>query len=181
MKIISSCCNRGGIIIISSQHREFRQSVERFVSSGTICPCHFLYPGMFNWRTMAATGKTHFIKRSKEEKKIFRKQSKASHMLLKHEGILIVSQPTKVMLLWQITRNWISQLHSPTYFNFKTPCTLLHALHPLQSLVVANGGLGNGVNRAELFAVLKEIGEIEMLVMIPHKPYAFVTYRYCTY
>lgn len=51
-------------------------------------------------------------------------------------------------------------------------------MHPRQSLVVANGGLGNGVSRQELSAVLKEFGEIERLVMPPQKPYAFVTYRY---
>lgn len=44
---------------------------------------------------------------------------------------------------------------------------------------MANGGLGNGVSRQELSAVLKEFGEIERLVMPPQKPYAFVTYRYC--
>lgn len=48
----------------------------------------------------------------------------------------------------------------------------------LQSLVVANGGLGNGVSREELSTVLKEMGEVEALLMPPHKPYAFVTYRY---
>lgn len=52
-------------------------------------------------------------------------------------------------------------------------------LSPLQSLVVANGGLGNGVSREELSAVLKEMGELETLIMHPHKPYAFVTYRCC--
>lgn len=52
-------------------------------------------------------------------------------------------------------------------------------LFPLQSLVVANGGLGNGVSREELSAVLKEMGELETLIMHPHKPYAFVTYRCC--
>uniref|UniRef100_A0A674NJL8 tRNA (carboxymethyluridine(34)-5-O)-methyltransferase n=1 Tax=Takifugu rubripes TaxID=31033 RepID=A0A674NJL8_TAKRU len=83
---------------------------------------------------------TIFVKRSKVKKKILRKQLKASHILLKHEGISTVSQPTK-------------------------------------SLVVANGGLGNGVSRQELSAVLKEFGEIERLVMPPQKPYAFVTYR----
>lgn len=46
-----------------------------------------------------------------------------------------------------------------------------------QSLVVANGGLGNGVSREELSAALKEMGELEMLTMHPNKPYAFVTYR----
>lgn len=43
---------------------------------------------------------------------------------------------------------------------------------------MANGGLGNGVYRGELSAVLKDVGEIETLVMPLRKPYAFVTYRY---
>uniref|UniRef100_A0A672Z536 tRNA (carboxymethyluridine(34)-5-O)-methyltransferase n=1 Tax=Sphaeramia orbicularis TaxID=375764 RepID=A0A672Z536_9TELE len=80
------------------------------------------------------------VRRSKEEKKVLRKQLKASHTLLKHEGINTTSQPTK-------------------------------------SLVVANGGLGNGVSREHLSAALKQMGELETLVMPPHKPYAFVTYR----
>uniref|UniRef100_A0A3Q1BK79 tRNA (carboxymethyluridine(34)-5-O)-methyltransferase n=1 Tax=Amphiprion ocellaris TaxID=80972 RepID=A0A3Q1BK79_AMPOC len=80
------------------------------------------------------------VRRSKEEKKVLRKQLKASHTLLKHEGISTAAQPTK-------------------------------------SLVVANGGLGNGVSREGLSAALKEMGEVETLVMPPHKPYAFVTYR----
>ncbi|XP_061537513.1 alkylated DNA repair protein alkB homolog 8 isoform X2 [Phycodurus eques] len=50
------------------------------------------------------------------------------------------------------------------------------ALEPTKSLVVANGGLGNGVSREELSAVLKEMGEVETILMPPHKPYAFVTY-----
>lgn len=36
------------------------------------------------------------IGKSKEEKKVLRKQTKASHTLLKHEGIVTASQPTKV-------------------------------------------------------------------------------------
>lgn len=36
------------------------------------------------------------VRRSKEEKKVLRKQIKASHTLLKHEGISTTSQPTKV-------------------------------------------------------------------------------------
>ena len=43
--------------------------------------------------------------------------------------------------------------------------------------MVANGGLGNSVSREELSAVLKEMGEVETLVMPSHKPYAFVSYR----
>ncbi|XP_041851484.1 alkylated DNA repair protein alkB homolog 8 [Melanotaenia boesemani] len=80
------------------------------------------------------------VRKSKEEKKVLRKQIKASHTLLKHEGVDTTSKPTK-------------------------------------SLVVSNGGLGNNVSREELLAVLKEMGEVESLVMPPHKPYAFVTYR----
>ncbi|KAK6296171.1 hypothetical protein J4Q44_G00338840 [Coregonus suidteri] len=80
------------------------------------------------------------VRRNKEEKKLLRKQIKASHTLLKHEGISTVTQPTK-------------------------------------SLVVANGGLGNGVSREQLQDVLGEVGEVETLVMPPHKPYALVTYR----
>uniref|UniRef100_A0A3Q4H8Z9 tRNA (carboxymethyluridine(34)-5-O)-methyltransferase n=1 Tax=Neolamprologus brichardi TaxID=32507 RepID=A0A3Q4H8Z9_NEOBR len=70
-----------------------------------------------------------------KEKKLLRKQIKASHTLLKHEGI-----------------------------------------HTAPHLVVANGGLGNNVSREELSAALKEMGEVESLLMPPHKPYAFVTY-----
>lgn len=44
---------------------------------------------------------------------------------------------------------------------------------------MANGGLGNGVSREELSAALNEMGELETLIMHPHKPYAFVTYRCC--
>ncbi|XP_058489186.1 alkylated DNA repair protein alkB homolog 8 isoform X1 [Solea solea] len=80
------------------------------------------------------------VRKSKEDKKLLRKQIKASHTLLKHEGISTTPQPTK-------------------------------------SLVVANGGLGNGVSREELSAVLNEMGEVETLIMPPHKPYTFVTYR----
>ncbi|XP_035011135.1 alkylated DNA repair protein alkB homolog 8 [Hippoglossus stenolepis] len=80
------------------------------------------------------------MRRSKEEKKVLRKQIKTSYTLLKHEGISTTPQPNK-------------------------------------SLVVANGGLGNGVSREELSTALKEMGEVESLMMPPHKPYAFVTYR----
>uniref|UniRef100_A0A3P9GWS5 tRNA (carboxymethyluridine(34)-5-O)-methyltransferase n=2 Tax=Oryzias latipes TaxID=8090 RepID=A0A3P9GWS5_ORYLA len=79
-------------------------------------------------------------RKSKEEKKVLRKQLKASHTLLKHEGVCTTPQPTK-------------------------------------SLVIANGGLGNGVSREELTAALQEMGEVEKLLMPPHKPYAFVTFR----
>ncbi|OCT93216.1 alkylated DNA repair protein alkB homolog 8 isoform X1 [Xenopus laevis] len=78
-------------------------------------------------------------KLSKDEKKLLKKQAKAKHILLKHEGIETVS-------------------------------------HPSQSLVVANGGLGNGVSRQHLLAVLERCGQVETLLMPPNKPYAFVTY-----
>ncbi|XP_043976190.1 alkylated DNA repair protein alkB homolog 8 [Gambusia affinis] len=79
-------------------------------------------------------------RRGKEVKKLLRKQQKASHILLKHEGISTASQPTK-------------------------------------NLVVANGGLGNGVSREDLSAAMKQFGDVESLFMPPQKPYAFVTYR----
>ncbi|XP_005815060.1 alkylated DNA repair protein alkB homolog 8 [Xiphophorus maculatus] len=79
-------------------------------------------------------------RRGKEVKKVLRKQLKASHTLLKHEGISTASQPTK-------------------------------------NLVVANGGLGNGVSREDLSAAMKQFGNVESLFMPPQKPYAFVTYR----
>ncbi|KAJ0022169.1 hypothetical protein NQD34_009659 [Periophthalmus magnuspinnatus] len=82
---------------------------------------------------------TKVSRKSKDEKKVLRKQIKASHTLLKHEGIHTTSKPTK-------------------------------------HLVVANGGLGNGVSREHLSAALGEMGELEVLVMPAHKPYAFVTY-----
>eukprot|EP00079_Xenopus_tropicalis_P021245 XP_012812513.1 PREDICTED: alkylated DNA repair protein alkB homolog 8 isoform X2 [Xenopus tropicalis] len=78
-------------------------------------------------------------KLSKDNKKLLKKQAKAKHILLKHEGIETVS-------------------------------------HPSQSLVVANGGLGNGVSRQQLLAVLERCGKVETLLMPPNKPYAFVTY-----
>ncbi|KAM8903176.1 tRNA (carboxymethyluridine(34)-5-O)-methyltransferase alkbh8 isoform 2-T2 [Spinachia spinachia] len=80
------------------------------------------------------------VRKSKEDRKVLRKQLKASHTLLKHEGISTTPRPTK-------------------------------------TLVVANGGLGNGVSREALSAALEEMGELETLIMHPHKPYAFVTYR----
>ncbi|XP_051011823.1 alkylated DNA repair protein alkB homolog 8 [Acomys russatus] len=80
------------------------------------------------------------LKLNKMEKKFLRKQSKARHVLLKHEGIQAVSYPT-------------------------------------QSLVVANGGLGNGVCRKQLLLALEKCGPVEDLLMPPNKPYAFVIYQ----
>ncbi|XP_073518293.1 tRNA (carboxymethyluridine(34)-5-O)-methyltransferase ALKBH8 isoform X2 [Phyllobates terribilis] len=50
------------------------------------------------------------------------------------------------------------------------------ASRPTKSLVVANGGLGNGVSRERLLDVLKIHGMVESLVMPPNKPYSFVTF-----
>ncbi|XP_036598644.1 alkylated DNA repair protein alkB homolog 8 isoform X1 [Trichosurus vulpecula] len=79
-------------------------------------------------------------KLSKTEKKFLRKQTKARHTLLRHEGIESVS-------------------------------------HATESLVVANGGLGNGVSRTQLLRVLERCGFVEALLMPPNKPYSFVRYR----
>ncbi|CAL8361566.1 unnamed protein product [Merluccius merluccius] len=51
------------------------------------------------------------------------------------------------------------------------------ASHATKHLVVANGGLGNGVSREQLREAMEEMGELETVTMSPHKPYAFVTYR----
>ncbi|XP_030632519.1 alkylated DNA repair protein alkB homolog 8 [Chanos chanos] len=48
---------------------------------------------------------------------------------------------------------------------------------PTKSLVVANGGLGNGVARETLEKVLREAGSVTSLLMPPDKPYAFVIYE----
>ncbi|KAM9431905.1 tRNA (carboxymethyluridine(34)-5-O)-methyltransferase alkbh8 isoform 2-T2 [Clarias gariepinus] len=79
-------------------------------------------------------------RRSKEDKKLLKRQMKASHTLLKHEGITAASQPT-------------------------------------QCVVVCNGGLGNGVSREQLMAVLTEGGAVvESLLMPPNKPYSFASF-----
>uniref|UniRef100_A0A8C5LAS1 tRNA (carboxymethyluridine(34)-5-O)-methyltransferase ALKBH8 n=2 Tax=Jaculus jaculus TaxID=51337 RepID=A0A8C5LAS1_JACJA len=80
------------------------------------------------------------LKLNKTEKKFLRKQTKAKHTLLKHEGIKAVSYAT-------------------------------------QSLVVANGGLGNGVSRKQLLLVLEPCGHVEALFMPPNKPYSLVRYK----
>ncbi|XP_042760998.1 alkylated DNA repair protein alkB homolog 8 isoform X1 [Panthera leo] len=79
-------------------------------------------------------------KLNKTEKKFLRKQIKARHTLLRHEGIETVSYAT-------------------------------------QSLVVANGGLGNGVSRNQLLPVLETCGPVDALLMPPNKPYSFVSYK----
>uniref|UniRef100_A0A8D0HFE2 tRNA (carboxymethyluridine(34)-5-O)-methyltransferase ALKBH8 n=1 Tax=Sphenodon punctatus TaxID=8508 RepID=A0A8D0HFE2_SPHPU len=48
--------------------------------------------------------------------------------------------------------------------------------HATQSLVIANGGLGNGVSRHQLFRVVEKCGSVETLLMLPNKPYSFVKY-----
>lgn len=80
------------------------------------------------------------FKLTKSEKKSLRKQVKARHTLLRHEGIGAVS-------------------------------------HSTQSLVVANGGLGNGVSRKQLLPAFEKCGLVEALLMPPNKPYSFVRYR----
>ncbi|XP_027961830.1 alkylated DNA repair protein alkB homolog 8 isoform X1 [Eumetopias jubatus] len=79
-------------------------------------------------------------KLNKTEKKFLRKQIKARHTLLRHEGIETVSYAT-------------------------------------QSLVVANGGLGNNVSRNQLVPVLEKCGLVDALLMPPSKPYSFVRYK----
>lgn len=64
---------------------------------GTIEKSSELHPDGFYKRTMDPDiNNVKAVKRSKEEKKVLRKQLKASHTLLKHEGINTVSRPTKV-------------------------------------------------------------------------------------
>nr|XP_025040613.1 alkylated DNA repair protein alkB homolog 8 [Pelodiscus sinensis] len=48
--------------------------------------------------------------------------------------------------------------------------------HATQSLVIANGGLGNGVNRHQLLRLVEKCGLVEELLMPPNKPYSFVKY-----
>ncbi|KAM6448124.1 tRNA (carboxymethyluridine(34)-5-O)-methyltransferase ALKBH8 isoform 3-T3 [Liasis olivaceus] len=48
--------------------------------------------------------------------------------------------------------------------------------YPTKSLVIANGGLGNGVSRYQLHSVVEECGLVETLLMPPNKPYSFVQY-----
>ncbi|KAF6101943.1 alkB-like protein 8, tRNA methyltransferase [Phyllostomus discolor] len=79
-------------------------------------------------------------KLNRTEKKFLRKQTKARHTLLRHEGIEAVSYATQV-------------------------------------LVVANGGLGNGVSRNQLLPVLEKLGQVDALLMPPSKPYSFVRYK----
>ncbi|XP_075402660.1 tRNA (carboxymethyluridine(34)-5-O)-methyltransferase ALKBH8 isoform X1 [Tenrec ecaudatus] len=79
-------------------------------------------------------------KLNKTEKKFLRKQTKARHTLLRHEGIDTVS-------------------------------------HATQCLVVANGGLGNGVSRSRVLPVLEQCGLVDALLMPPNKPYSFVRFK----
>ncbi|XP_044524997.1 alkylated DNA repair protein alkB homolog 8 [Gracilinanus agilis] len=87
-----------------------------------------------------ASLENYHSKLSKTEKKFLRKQTKARHTLLRHEGIESVS-------------------------------------HATESLVVANGGLGNGVSRTQLLNIFERCGSVEALLMPPNKPYSFVRYR----
>lgn len=57
-----------------------------------------LHPDGLKQRTMDASEENNVkaVRRSKEEKKLLRKQIKASHTLLKHEGIHTAPQLTRV-------------------------------------------------------------------------------------
>lgn len=59
-----------------------------------------LHPDGIKERTMdpSLDNNVKTVRRSKEEKKVLRKQLKASHTLLKHEGINTTSEPTTVIL-----------------------------------------------------------------------------------
>lgn len=57
---------------------------------------HVLQPDSLGRRTNNMESNVNIVKKSKEEKKVLRKQLKVSHTLLKHEGISIAPQPTKV-------------------------------------------------------------------------------------
>ncbi|KAJ7320144.1 hypothetical protein JRQ81_019655 [Phrynocephalus forsythii] len=48
--------------------------------------------------------------------------------------------------------------------------------YPTKSLVIANGGLGNGVSRCQLLCAVEDCGPVEALLMPPDKPYSFVKY-----
>lgn len=72
--------------------------LKRFTpQTGTIGKTIQLHPDGFKERTMDSDiNNVKTARRSKEQKKVLRKQLKASHTLLKHEGINTASQPTKV-------------------------------------------------------------------------------------
>ncbi|XP_030836712.1 alkylated DNA repair protein alkB homolog 8 isoform X2 [Strongylocentrotus purpuratus] len=78
-------------------------------------------------------------KLSKSERKLAKKQAKACHTLLKHDGIHTVTRPTPILL-------------------------------------VANGGLGNGIQRSEIHTIFSTVGPVEDVVMLREKPYCFVKY-----
>lgn len=68
-----------------------------------------------------------------------------------------------ILFYFQINRFLLTSLPLPPSF--------------LKSLVVANGGLGNGVSRKQLLLALENCGPMEALLMPPNKPYAFVIYK----
>lgn len=67
-------------------------------SFGIVVPYCLLHPDRIKQRTMNPCAEKNMksVRRSKEEKKVLRKQLKTSYSLLKHEGVSTVSQPTKV-------------------------------------------------------------------------------------
>ncbi|XP_042316311.1 alkylated DNA repair protein alkB homolog 8 isoform X2 [Sceloporus undulatus] len=48
--------------------------------------------------------------------------------------------------------------------------------YPTKNLVIANGGLGNGISRCQVLRLVEECGLVEALLMPPNKPYSFVKY-----
>ncbi|XP_072171481.1 tRNA (carboxymethyluridine(34)-5-O)-methyltransferase ALKBH8-like [Diadema setosum] len=78
-------------------------------------------------------------KLSKSERKLAKKQAKARHTLLKHEGLQTSS-------------------------------------HPTRNILVANGGLGNGIEREEILLLFGSSGPVDDVVMLREKPYCFVKY-----
>ncbi|XP_003219355.1 alkylated DNA repair protein alkB homolog 8 isoform X1 [Anolis carolinensis] len=49
--------------------------------------------------------------------------------------------------------------------------------YPTKSLVIANGGLGNGVSRCQVLKLAERCGLVEALLMPPNKPYSFLKYE----
>ena len=47
----------------------------------------------------------------------------------------------------------------------------------LQNIVVGNGGLGNNVQRSELFEIFSKYGDIADIITLPEKSFAFVCFK----
>ncbi|KAJ8036396.1 Alkylated DNA repair protein alkB-like 8 [Holothuria leucospilota] len=48
---------------------------------------------------------------------------------------------------------------------------------PTKYLVIANGGLGNGVSREEIVTLFQDFGSLESVIMEEHSPHCFVTFQ----